>query len=77
VKLHVGRETHLLHEGIGSLAERLDPARFIRIHRATLVQVDRIREMQPWFHGDAVVVLRDGTKLTVSRTYRKRLEAVR
>jgi two-component system LytT family response regulator len=73
VKLHVGRETHLVHEGIGSLAERLDPTRFIRIHRATLVHVDRIREMQPWFHGDAVLILRDGTKLSVSRTYRKGL----
>jgi two-component system LytT family response regulator len=77
VKLHAGRETHLLHEGIGSLAERLDPARFIRIHRATVVNVGRIREMQPWFHGDAVIVLRDGTKLSVSRTYRKRLETAR
>jgi len=77
VKLHAARDTHLLHEGLGSLAERLDPARFIQIHRATLVNLDRVREIQPWFHGDAVVVLRDGTKLNVSRTYRQRLDAWR
>ena len=73
-RLHAGRETHLLHETLSSLVERLDPTRFARIHRSTVVNLDRIREIQPWFHGDAVAVLRDGTKLNVSRTYRQRLE---
>jgi two-component system, LytTR family, response regulator len=74
VKLHAGRDTHLLHEGLASLAARLDPASFARIHRSILVNLDRVREVQPWFHGDAVAILRDGTKLSVSRTYREQLE---
>ena len=73
VRLHVGREGHLLHEGIASVMTRLDPSRFARIHRSTIVNLDCVRELQPWFHGDAVAILRDGTKLQVSRTYREAL----
>jgi two-component system LytT family response regulator len=73
VRLRAGREAHLLHEGITSLATRLDPARFARIHRSTIVNLDRVRELQPWFHGDAVAILRDGTRLQVSRMYRDAL----
>ena len=73
VRLHVGREGHVLHEGIAALMTRLDPSRFARIHRSTIVNLDRVRELQPWFHGDAVAILRDGTKLQVSRTYREAL----
>jgi two-component system LytT family response regulator len=76
VKVHAGRDVHMLHEPLTSLAKRLDPARFARIHRSTVVNIDRIRELQPWFHGDAIALLRDGTKLNVSRTYRAALEAV-
>ena len=70
VKLHVGVESHLLRETLGSLEARLDGAKFVRIHRSTLVNIDRMREMQPWFHGDYVVILEDGTRLNLSRTYR-------
>ena len=70
VRLHVGRDAHLLHEGITSVASRLDPARFARVHRSTIVNLDRVRELQPWFHGDAIAILRDGTRIQVSRTYR-------
>jgi two-component system, LytTR family, response regulator len=73
VKLHVGPDVHLLRGRITGLEEQLDPARFARIHRSTLVNVDRIRELQPWFHGDYVAVLRDGTQLNVSRSYRERV----
>jgi two-component system LytT family response regulator len=73
VRLHVGRDGHLLHEGIAAVLTRLDPARFARIHRSTIVNLDRVRELQPWFHGDAVVILRDGTRLQVSRTHRTAL----
>jgi two-component system, LytTR family, response regulator len=73
VRLHVGRDGHLLHEGIAALMTRLDPSRFARIHRSTIVNLDRVRELQPWFHGDAVAILRDGTRLQVSRTYRDAL----
>ena len=73
VRLHVGRDAHLLHEGIAALSARLDPARFARVHRSTIVNLDRVRELQPWFHGDAVAILRDGTRIQVSRTYREAL----
>ena len=75
VELHVGAATHLLRESLASLAARLDPARFARIHRTTIVNVDRIREIQPWFSGDYVVILHGGTKLNMSRTYRGALLA--
>jgi two-component system LytT family response regulator len=74
VKLHVGKESHLLRETMTALEGKLDPKRFLRIHRSTFVQIDRIKEIQPWFHGDYIVILRDGTKLTLSRSYRDRLE---
>ena len=59
---------------MGSLEQRLDSDRFVRIHRSTMVSVDRIRELQPAFHGDFVVILRDGTQLAMSRGYRAKLE---
>jgi two-component system LytT family response regulator len=76
VRVHTGQEAHLVHQGLAELAATLDPARFTRIHRSTIVNLDRVREMQPWFHGDAILILRDGTKLTVSRTYREGLGKV-
>jgi two-component system LytT family response regulator len=74
LRLHVGAETHLLRETMNSLEARLDPDRFLRIHRSTIVNIDRIQEMHPWFHGDYAVLLRDGTRLTLSRGYRQRLD---
>jgi two-component system, LytTR family, response regulator len=73
VRLHVGAESHLLRETMGSLESRLDASRFMRIHRSTVVNVDRMKELQPWFHGDYVVILQDGTRLNLSRTYRDRV----
>ena len=73
LKLHSGAAEHLLRETMNNLEARLDPECFWRIHRSTLVNVDRIRELQPMFHGDYVVILRDGTELTLSRTYRRNL----
>ena len=57
---------------IGDVAERLDPERFLRINRSEIVRLDAVREIQPWFHGDRRVILRDGTTLTWSRRYRTR-----
>jgi two-component system LytT family response regulator len=74
LKLHVGRESHLLRETMNGLEARLDPEKFLRIHRSTIVNIERIQELQPWFHGDYVVLLRDGTKLTLSRGYRQKLQ---
>ena len=73
VRLHVGKEGHLLRDTMGSLEARLDPKRFLRIHRSTMVNIERIQELQPLFHGDYVVILRDGTQLNLSRSYRPRL----
>jgi two-component system LytT family response regulator len=74
VKLHVGRQAYLVRATLATIEERLDPATFARIHRSTIVNLDRIREMQPWFSGDSVLILHDGAKLRVTRTYREALE---
>ena len=73
LKLHVGREAHLIRETMQSIEAKLDPEKFFRIHRSTLVQIDRIKELHPLFGGDYAVILRDGTELTLSRNYRERL----
>jgi len=73
-KLHVGRKAHLLREKMHDLEARLDPARFVRIHRSVIVNLDRIKEMHPHFNGDYVVVLEDGRQLRLSRTRRENLE---
>jgi two-component system LytT family response regulator len=73
LRLHAGTETHLLRETMNAFEERLDPKQFLRIHRSMIVNIERIQELQPLFHGDYAVLLRDGTQLTLSRTYRQRL----
>jgi two-component system LytT family response regulator len=73
VKLHAGRERHLLRETMSHLEGRLDPNRFLRIHRSTLVNIDRIKELHPLFSGDYTVLLRTGAELTLSRNYRDKL----
>ena len=74
-KLHVGRKMHLLREKMNDLEGRLDPARFVRIHRSIIVNLERIKEMHPHFNGDYVVVLEDGRQLRLSRTRREHLES--
>jgi two-component system, LytTR family, response regulator len=74
VRLHVGPTAYLLREPISSLEAQVDPARFLRIHRSALVNIERIREMQPMFHGQYTVILHDGTRLTLSRRYRSKLQ---
>jgi two-component system LytT family response regulator len=71
VILHAGAERHELRETLTALEARLDPARFVRVHRRVIVAVDAIRELQPWFGGDQVLILKDGSKLRVSRSYRE------
>ncbi len=71
VKLHVGEVEHLLRGTLNDLEQRLDPARFVRIHRSTIVNVQRVRSMEPIMHGDARVLLEDGTELTLSRSHRE------
>jgi two-component system, LytTR family, response regulator len=75
LRLHVGPKNHLVRGTISSWAERLDPRIFVRIHRRFLVNVERIQEVQPWFAGDSLVLLRDGTKLRLSRTFREAFQS--
>lgn len=76
VRLHVRGETHIVRESMRGMEERLPPDAFLRIHRSTIVNLDRVKELQPWFHGEYVAILRDGTRLTVSRAYLDRLHAI-
>jgi len=75
VCLHAGRETHVIRETMNELELRLDGTRFVRVHRSAIVNLDRIRELQPWFRGDYRVILRDGTELTLTRSHRNKLES--
>ena len=59
---------------MSSLELRLEPHRFIRVHRSAIVNRSRIREMQPWFQGEYVLILRDGTKVTTGRSYREAVQ---
>ena len=73
VRLHVGRDSHLMRETMSAMEEKLDPDRFMRIHRSTIVNLDRVKEVQPWTKGEYVVIMRDGNRLIMSRRYRERL----
>jgi two-component system LytT family response regulator len=73
--LHCGRETHVVRETMNELEARLDPAQFLRTHRSSIVNLDRVRELQPWFRGDYRVILRDGTQLTLTKNHREKLES--
>ena len=75
-RLHVGTKTHLLRETLTNLASQLDPDRFVRIHRSTIVNRERVRELRSYFHGEYIVLLDDGTQLKLSRTYRDSLESI-
>ncbi|MBI4472974.1 MAG: response regulator transcription factor [Acidobacteria bacterium] len=75
-RLHIGGSSYLRRESLQQLESQLDPNLFVRIHRSTMVNVDRIKEVRAMFHGDYEAVLRDGTRLTVSRRYRSKLQAV-
>lgn len=73
VSVHVGGTKHLLRETLRHVEEQLDPTRFVRIHRSTILNVERVRKITPHFNGGAVVVLKDGTQLKMSRSYRERI----
>jgi len=71
-RVHAGKESHLIRQTLSDLEAKLDARRFVRIHRSTIVAINAIREIRPWFGGDSIVVLNDGTELTLSRTFRDR-----
>lgn len=74
VRLHVGAESHLLRDTMTHLEDSLDTERFLRIHRSTIVNVAKIRELQPTFGGDHFVLMHNGARLQLSRRYRSALE---
>ena len=74
VKLHVGSKTHLMRETLQNLHAKLDPKKFLRIHRSTVVNIERIKDLQPLFKGEHVVTLESGTRLKSSRSYRSSLQ---
>ncbi len=75
VKIHTKNDAHLLRESMKNMESRLDPKTFVRIHRSAIVNIDRIKELEPWFHGEYIVIMRDGTRLTASRVFSDRLSA--
>jgi two-component system LytT family response regulator len=76
MKFHVSGRAHLMRETMARLEARLDPKRFIRIHRSTIVNIDRMRKLSPSFAGEYAVILHDGTKLKLSRGYHERIAAL-
>ncbi|MDQ6653524.1 MAG: LytTR family DNA-binding domain-containing protein [Acidobacteriota bacterium] len=74
VSVHSAKKAHLLRETISSLESQLDPKKFVRIHRSSIVRIDQIQELQPWFHGEYRIILHDGTQLTLSRNHRDKLQ---
>jgi two-component system LytT family response regulator len=75
VNIHTGKKAYLLRETITGLEAQLDPREFVRIHRSAIVNISRIKELQPWSHGEYHVILHDGTRLTLSRSYRDKLQS--
>ena len=73
-RLHMDKDDHLVRETMSSLEQRLNPRHFARVHRSAIVNLDRIREIQPWFKGDLMVILESGQQVALSRKYRKILQ---
>jgi two-component system LytT family response regulator len=75
VRVHTGAQSHLVRDTMSHLESQLDAEQFVRIHRSTIVNVDRIQEIRSSFHGEYVVTLRGGTRVTLSRGYRESVQA--
>jgi two-component system LytT family response regulator len=73
ITLHAGKEKHVIRETLATFESRLNPAHFMRIHRRVIVALDAMKELQPWFGGDQVMIMKDGQQLRVSRNYRHRV----
>lgn len=74
VELHIGKSAYLMRKTMNALQTKLDPRRFLRIHRSVIVNVERIKEIRPWHYGDHRIVLFDGTQLTLKRCHSAKLE---
>jgi two-component system LytT family response regulator len=75
VTIHIGKETHMIRETMSHMESQLDPGTFIRIHRSTIINVGKLKELHPWFNGEAKVILTTNAELIASRSYRERLFA--
>ena len=75
LRIHVGTDTHMIRQTMNGIEEQLDPRVFFRVHRSQIVNIDRVKELQPLFNGEYEVVLRTGARLTLSRGYRDKLQA--
>jgi DNA-binding LytR/AlgR family response regulator len=74
--LHVGGEKHEIRSSLARLEGELDPASFVRVHKSAIVNIGRVREVEPWFNGDYRIRLQDGTEVPLSRRYRARFEEI-
>jgi two-component system LytT family response regulator len=74
LSLHVGSGSHLIRETMGNFQAKLDPRKFLRIHRSTIVNIDRIKDIKPLFKGEYRITLTNGTRLNSSRGYRPQLQ---
>jgi two-component system, LytTR family, response regulator len=74
VSLHAGGKSYLLRQTMAEIERQLDPAKFVRVHRSAIVNLDRVKEMHPLFRGDCALVLADGTQLRLSRARREEFE---
>jgi two-component system LytT family response regulator len=74
VELHVDKQSHLLRETLNAIETRLPPDKFVRISRSVIVNIDRIKELQPLFYGEYIVTLHNGARLTLSRRFRNKLQ---
>ncbi|MFK7845100.1 MAG: LytR/AlgR family response regulator transcription factor [Rhodothermales bacterium] len=76
VSIHINGQSHLLRETMSGLMQKLDPARFVRVHRSSIVRVESIKELKPYFHGDYIIVLNNDKELKLSRRYWEQVEKV-
>ena len=76
VRIHAAGEAHLMRSTLGGMAARLDPDKFVRVHRSTIVNVDRVRSVETTPAGDHVLILEEGQRLTVGRSHRQGLERI-
>jgi two-component system LytT family response regulator len=72
--MHVANDEYIVRESITRLEAMLAARQFARVHRSTIVNLNRVRELRPWFSGEMIIVMNSGTELKLSRTYRRDLE---
>ena len=76
LRLHVSGQQYLVRETMKSVEGQLDPAVFVRVHRSVIINIDRVEAVEPYFHGDYVVMMKDGARITTSRSYSERLRSL-